>query len=68
VEQIVFCPVCGGEAPAGASRCPGCGAPFVDEPEVELEPSRDFTVPWLAILVALAVVALAVLLFVLLRA
>jgi len=60
--------VCGAEAPADSPRCPSCGAPFVDEPEVDLRPGRAWSIPWLGILVGLAVFAVAVLLFVMLRA
>lgn len=60
--------MCGAEAPADSLRCPSCGAPFLDEPEIDLRPRRAWRIPWLAILVTLALVAVAVLLWVMTRA
>ena len=67
MRRVTFCLVCGAESPAEAERCFACGAPLhARAGRAVPRLRRRHGVPWLWILVLLAVAAVLALLFVLL--
>jgi len=66
MERITYCMVCGADAPKDADRCPACDAPLHTEQQItlpDMRRRRKFPVMWL--LVALALAAILVLIWVL---
>ena len=60
MERIIYCMVCGKEAPVEAERCPSCDAPLHTEQKISypgLRPRRKFPLMWLLVVLALAAIA-----------
>ena len=66
MERVTYCMVCGAGAHADLERCPDCGAPLHTEKNLPLPRVRRRKFPVFWLVVSFAVVALAVLIYVLL--
>ena len=62
MERIIYCMVCGKEAPVDAERCLACDAPLHTEQQVTYPGLRRRKFPLMWLLVALALAAVLVLL------
>ena len=64
MERIIYCMVCGKEAPVDAERCPACDAPLHTEQQISYPGLRRRKFPLMWLLVALALAAVLVFLLI----